>query len=82
MEKGGVALAGAGEPAGKDRRIALERAGAALTARFLTSGESTLTLDFTGTRLDADGVAAVLLGARLQAPPGARGLSAISVPPL
>ncbi|MFN5901340.1 MAG: hypothetical protein ACK439_00010, partial [Novosphingobium sp.] len=44
-----LALAGAGDPAAKDRRIALERAGAALTARLLTSGETALTLDFTGT---------------------------------
>ncbi len=62
-----VALAGAGEPGAKDRPSALERAGAALTAKFLTSGETTLTLDFIGTKLSAADVASVLLGARLRA---------------
>ncbi|HOB14661.1 MAG TPA: leucyl aminopeptidase [Novosphingobium sp.] len=61
-----VVLAGAGEPAGKDRGAALERAGAAITARLLTSGEKTVTIDFTGTGLSAGDVAAVLLGARLR----------------
>jgi leucyl aminopeptidase len=71
VERGGtvvrVALAGAGEAKAKDRAAALERAGAALTARFLTSGETTLTLDFAGTSLSPADVAAVLLGARLRA---------------
>ena len=62
-----IALAGAGDAKAKDRAAALERAGAALTAKFLTSGESTLTLDLTGTRLSGADVAAVLLGARLRA---------------
>ena len=62
-----LALAGAGDAKAKDRSAALERAGAALTAKFLTSGESTLTLDFTGTKLSGADVAAVLLGARLRA---------------
>jgi leucyl aminopeptidase len=62
-----VALAGAGEAKAKDRIAALERSGAALTARFLTSGESTLTIDLTGTTLAPAEVAAVLLGARLRA---------------
>ena len=62
-----VALAGAGDAKAKDRSAALERAGAALTAKFLTSGESTLTLDFSGTKLSGADVAAVLLGARLRA---------------
>ncbi|MFM5950843.1 MAG: leucyl aminopeptidase [Novosphingobium sp.] len=61
-----VALAGAGEPGGKDRSAALERAGAAITAKYLASGESALTIDFTGTRLSAGDVASVLLGARLR----------------
>lgn len=61
-----IALAGAGEPGAADRNAALERAGAALTAKFLTSGESVLTLDFTGTALAPAAVAAVLLGARLR----------------
>ncbi len=62
-----MALAGAGDAKAKDRTAALERAGAALTAKFLSSGESTLTLDFTGTAYSASDVAAVLLGARLRA---------------
>ena len=61
-----VALAGAGEPGSKDRSAALERAGAALTAKYLASGEAALTIDFTGTRLSAGDVASVLLGARLR----------------
>ena len=61
-----VALAGAGEPGSKDRNSALERAGAAITAKYLTSGEAALTIDFTGTRLSGTDVAAVLLGARLR----------------
>ena len=60
------ALAGAGEAGAKDRPAALERAGAALTARYLTSGETALAIDFRGGGLSADEVAAVLLGARLR----------------
>ena len=70
VERGGavvrLALAGAGEARAKDRIAALERAGAALTARFIASGETTLAIDFTGTSLSAVEVAAVLLGARLR----------------
>ncbi|GAB5350053.1 leucyl aminopeptidase [Alteriqipengyuania sp. 357] len=62
-----VALAGAGEAGAKDRRANLEKAGGALAAKFLTSGESTLTLDLTGSDLSADQAAAVLLGLRLRA---------------
>ncbi len=60
------ALAGAGEAGAKDRLAALERAGAALTARYLTSGETALAIDFAGGALSAEEVAAVLLGARLR----------------
>ena len=62
-----LALAGAGEKSAKSRLANLERAGAGLVARFLTSGETTLSLDLTGTALTAEEVAAVLLGARLRA---------------
>ena len=62
-----VALAGAGDPAAKDRTAALERAGAAITAKYLASGETALTIDFAGSNIDAAGAAAVLLGARLRA---------------
>jgi leucyl aminopeptidase len=61
-----LALAGAGEKSAKSRIANLERAGAGLVARFLTSGETTLSLDLTGSALTAEEVAAVLLGARLR----------------
>jgi leucyl aminopeptidase len=59
-----LALAGAG-PNGDGRQAALERAGAALAAKYLTSGEDTIALDAAG--LDAEAVASVLLGLRLRA---------------
>jgi leucyl aminopeptidase len=59
-----LALAGAG-PNDDGREAALERAGAALAAKYLTSGEETIALDAAG--LDAAGVASVLLGLRLRA---------------
>jgi leucyl aminopeptidase len=62
-----LALAGAGKADADDRTAALERAGAALSARYLTSGETALGLDLTGSQLDASEVAAVLLGLRLRA---------------
>ena len=61
-----VALVGAGEAAARDRIAALEKAGAALTAKYLTSGEPALAIDLTGSALSADEVAALLLGARLR----------------
>jgi leucyl aminopeptidase len=68
VERGGavvrVALAGAGAE-GDGRISALERAGAALAAKYLTSGETTLALDAAG--LAAAEVAAVLTGLRLRA---------------
>ncbi|WP_010410553.1 leucyl aminopeptidase [Citromicrobium sp. JLT1363] len=71
VERGGkvvrVALAGAGEPGAKDRRANLEKAGAALAAKFLTSGESSIALDLSGSDLSAEDAAAVLLGLRLRA---------------
>jgi len=62
-----VALAGAGEANAKDRRANLEKAGGALAAKFLTSGESTIALDLTGSDLSAGDAAAVLFGLRLRA---------------
>ena len=58
-----LALAGSG-PDGDGRQAALERAGAALAAKYRTSGEEQITLDATG--LDATAVASVLLGLRLR----------------
>ena len=62
-----VALSGAGEAKARDRLANLEKAGAALTAKYAASGEKALTIDFTGTALSAGEAAAVLLGARLRA---------------
>jgi leucyl aminopeptidase len=68
VERGGevvrLVLVGAG-PNGDGRQAALERAGAALAAKYLTSGEDTIALDAAG--LDAQAVASVLLGLRLRA---------------
>lgn len=61
-----VALAGIGAPGAKDRRAAIERAGAGLAAKYLASGETMLTLDLTGSGLSAEDCAAALLGARLR----------------
>ena len=69
-----VAIAGAGDPSsgpggvpnGIDRRTALEKAGAALTAKFLTSGETSIVLDLSDSGLSATDAASVLLGLRLR----------------
>ena len=72
IESGGsvlrLALAGAGKTGGTgDTRIAnLERAGAALAARYLTSGETELVLELSGSGLSAREAAAILLGLRLR----------------
>ena len=62
-----VALAGIGSPSAKDRTEAIEKAGAVLAARYLTSGETVLALDLAGAELSASETAALLLGARLRA---------------
>ena len=62
-----LVLVGTGKPDAKDRASALERAGAALAARFLTSGKKALGVDFSGANVDAAGAAAFLLGLRLRA---------------
>ncbi|MGZ3267726.1 MAG: leucyl aminopeptidase family protein, partial [Croceibacterium sp.] len=61
------ALVGAGKADAEDRTAALEKAGAALSARYLTSGEKALAIDFSGSELSPSEVASVLLGARLRA---------------
>jgi leucyl aminopeptidase len=61
-----VALAGAGEKGAKDRLAALERAGAAITAKYIASGESAVTIDLSDAGLGAGEAAAVILGARLR----------------
>ena len=68
-ENGGtarLALVGIGEANSADRIGNLERAGAALIARYLRSGETAIALDLSGAGLDAADAAAVLLGARLR----------------
>jgi leucyl aminopeptidase len=62
-----VALAGIGAADAKDRKGAVERAGAAVVAKYLTSGETAVTLDLTGADLTADEAAGALLGAVLRA---------------
>jgi leucyl aminopeptidase len=68
VERGGtvarIALAGAGN-GGEGRTAALERAGAALAAKYLTSGETTLALEAGG--LAPGDLAAVLTGLCLRA---------------
>jgi len=59
-----IALVGIGAESGDDRPAALERAGATLGAKYMTSGESALALDAAG--LSADDLAAVLTGLTLR----------------
>ena len=61
-----LALAGIGKGSGGDRTTALERAGGALVAKYLTSGETALGIDFAGSALTAAEAVAVLLAARLR----------------
>lgn len=61
-----LAIVGTGAATADDRLASLEKAGAALTAKYLTSGETVLTLDLSGAGISADEAAAVLFGARLR----------------
>ena len=61
-----IALAGAGDPAAQCRLNNLEKAGGALAAKFMTSGETAIAIDFASSGLDAQGAASVLLGLRLR----------------
>jgi len=61
-----LALAGIGDAAAADKAASLERAGGALTAKYLASGEAELAIDFAGSGLSGAEAAAVLLGARLR----------------
>ncbi|AKH42169.1 leucyl aminopeptidase [Altererythrobacter atlanticus] len=61
-----IALVGGGNGEGNGRSAALERAGAALAARYLTSGETMLTLDVGGTGLGSNEVVSVLTGLTLR----------------
>lgn len=67
--EGGVkrlALVGAGKGDAAERSANLEKAGAALTAKYLTSGEKALAIDFSGSDLSGAEAASVLFGARLR----------------
>ena len=70
VERGGqtvrVALAGLGAPGDKERATAVERAGAGLAAKYLTSGETELAIDVTGAGLSAVEAASLALAARLR----------------
>ena len=61
-----VALAGAGEAGAEARAANLERAGAALAAKYQSSGETELVLDASAGDLSAQDVAHVLTGLRLR----------------
>lgn len=61
-----VALAGIGSAEAADRAGAIEKAGAAIVAKYLASGEQALTLDLTGAGLSAQEAAGALLGAVLR----------------
>jgi leucyl aminopeptidase len=61
-----IALAGAGDKTASERMLNLEQAGAALTAKYLVSGEAAMVLDLAHAGLAADEAAAVLLGLRLR----------------
>ncbi len=72
LETGGVVtrlvLLGTGPKAAKgdERAAALEKAGAALAARYATSGEQAVSIDLTDSGIDAAGIASLLLGLRLR----------------
>ncbi|OCC22542.1 leucyl aminopeptidase [Croceicoccus estronivorus] len=61
-----LVLAGAGEPGDSGRLSALERAGAALAAKYRTSGEKDLLLELPGSVSTPEQAVAVLLGLRLR----------------
>lgn len=59
-------LVGAGEAKSDTRQSAFERAGAALVAKYLTSGEESLLLEWGESKVTVQDIAAFLLGARLR----------------
>lgn len=61
-----LAVVGAGDPASADRLANLEKAGAALAAKYVASGETALAIDLTNAGLNGAETAALLLGARLR----------------
>lgn len=61
-----VAIAGAGDAKAENRRLNVERAGAALTGKYLRSGEAEMVLDLGHADLSAEEAAAALIGVRLR----------------
>ncbi|UAB77562.1 leucyl aminopeptidase [Erythrobacter sp. SCSIO 43205] len=61
-----IALVGAGEKGADNRRLNLEKAGGAVIAKYLRSGEEALVLDLSQADLSAADAGAVLLGAKLR----------------
>ena len=61
-----IALAGAGETDATGRRLNIEKAGAALAAKYLLSGESDMVLDLGHADLSGVEAAAALFGLRLR----------------
>ncbi len=59
-------LVGIGEPSSAARTQAFERAGAAIAAKYLCSGETAVTYDLSGSSATAEEVAALLLGTVLR----------------
>jgi leucyl aminopeptidase len=62
-----LVLAGLGDAGDEERAVSAEKAGAAIVARYLTSGETGLAVDLTAAGLNAEESAALLLGLRLRA---------------
>ncbi|MCK0127845.1 leucyl aminopeptidase [Erythrobacter sp. F6033] len=62
-----IALAGAGETDSAKRGLNVEKAGAALVAKYLRSGETEMVVDLGHADLSADEAAAALLAMRLRA---------------
>ncbi|GGZ01714.1 leucyl aminopeptidase [Novosphingobium colocasiae] len=61
-----IALVGIGAAGGDDRAGAIERAGATAVAKYLTSGETALTFDLTGSGFSAADAVGLALGAQLR----------------
>ena len=61
------ALTGSGDASSDTRASSLEKAGAALAAKYMASGETSIALDVSDTGLTGDEVASLLLGLRLRA---------------
>lgn len=62
-----VVLAGLGEADGAERTAAAEKAGGAVAAKYLTSGQTALAIDLSGSDLSSADAIALLMSARLRA---------------